>query len=467
MSARRLPLPALALLLTGLAPPAARAASAATPPRRTNVLFIAVDDLNCALGCYGHPLVKTPNIDRLASRGVRFEHAYCQYPLCNPSRTSFLSGRRPDVTKVLDNNTPPRTTLGKGAVFLPEYFKAQGYFTARVGKIAHGRFEHTVKWDVSEHAVKGEGDKKDKGEDGEALDLTWRATERRDEDEPDGRTARRVVQLLDKHKGGPFFLAAGFHKPHLPFVAPKKYFDLYPPERIALPKEPAGVRKGVPAVAFTHTKGDETMTDRQKRQAIAAYYACVSFIDAQVGVLLEAMDRLKLWDNTVVVFLSDHGFHLGEHGGLWRKMCLFEEATHVPLLIAAPGKKPGTSPRLAELLDLYPTLTDLCGLPAPAGLEGRSLKPLLDDPKRAWDRAVAYTIVARDRKKGEPLIGRTVRSERYRYTEWGDEKQAELYDHRGDPRELRNLANDVKHAAVLAQMRRHLQGRWKPAAAAK
>src|SRR5262249_42568317 len=279
---------------------------------------------------------------------------------------------------------------------------------------------------------------------------------------------RRIVQLLEKHKGKPFFLAAGFHKPHLPFVAPKKYFELYSPAKIALPKEPANVRKGVPAVAFTHTAGDDKMSDDYKRQAIAAYYACVSFMDAQVGVLLDALDKHKLWDSTVVVFFSDHGFHLAEHGGLWRKMTLFEESARVPLIIAAPGMKAkAASPRLAELLDLYPTLTDLCGVPAPKGLEGKSLKPLLQDPKAKWDRAAAYPIVNRaGKKKGGPAVGRAVRTERYRYTEWGGPKEAELYDLAKDPHEFKNLAKDPKHADTVARMRKLLLERWKPGTSA-
>jgi uncharacterized sulfatase len=439
-------------------------------PKR-NVLFIAVDDLNCAIGCYGHPIVKTPNIDRLAKRGVRFEHAYCQYPLCNPSRTSFLSGRLPDVTRIFDNNTPPRTTLGQEHVFLPEYFQKNGYFTARVGKIAHGRFEDAVQWNISESNAGKQAKKQARVEAQQqaegGIKLSWTATKNEDKDEQDGRTARRIVELLEQNKDKPFFLAAGFHKPHLPWVAPKKYFDLYPPEKITLPQEPADVRKNVPAVAFTRTAGDDDLTELDRKKAIAAYYACVSFMDAQVGVLLDAMDRLKLWDNTVVVFLSDHGFHLGEHGGLWRKMTLFEEATHVPMIFAVPGVKPGVSPRLVELLDLYPTLTDLCGLSMPKGLEGMSLRPLLDDPTRKWDRVVTYTVVGRGKGqagKGS-MLGRTVRSDRYRYTEWGSPKDAELYDHEKDPHELTNLAGKPEHALTVAVMRRLLKDRWKDAQA--
>src|SRR5262249_27246454 len=199
-------------------------AQTSEPSRKLNVLFIAVDDLNNSLGCYGHPVVKSPNIDRLAAKGLRFDRAYCQYPLCTPSRTSLLSGRRPDTTQIMDNNTPPRTHLGD-VVFLPEYFQKNGYYTARVGKVAHSRFEDVVKWDYSSGPGKKDKDKDEQevAQQEGGLKLTWTATTNKDEDEPDGRTARQIAKLLEQHKDQPFFLAAGFHKPHLPFVAPKKY----------------------------------------------------------------------------------------------------------------------------------------------------------------------------------------------------------------------------------------------------
>jgi uncharacterized sulfatase len=427
------------------------------PARKLNVLFIAVDDLNNSLGCYGHPVVQSPNIDKLAARGMRFDRAYCQYPLCNPSRTSLLSGRRPDTTQITDNTTPPRTHLGD-VVFLPEHFQKNGYYTARVGKIAHGRFEDAVKWDYSGGPARKD---KDKGEQEVVqqeggLKLTWTATNNKDEDEPDGRTARQIAKLLEQHQDQPFFLAAGFHKPHLPFVAPKKYFDLYPPEKITLPKEPPEHLKDIPPIARTHTAGDEKMTDLEKKQAIAAYYACTSFIDAQVSVLMEAMDRLKLWDNTIVVLWGDHGWHLSEHGGMWRKMSLFEESARVPLIVVTPGKKANvSSPRLVEFVDLYPTLCELCGLSTPKGMEGLSFVPLLDDPNRPWKKA-AYTTVRRGK-----VLGHTVRTERYRYIEWGDEKTAQLYDHDKDPHEYVNLINDPKHAEVVAALRKLLKDGWK------
>ena len=434
--------------------------------RKLNVLFIAVDDLNTRLGCYGDPVVKSPNIDRLAARGVRFDSAYCNYPLCNPSRTSLLSGRRPDTTKIHDNTTQPRTYLGD-TVFLPEYFKSHGYFTARVGKIAHGAFEHWVKWDISENARAGEAvaardrTQKDKaGRDrkgGEAMKLTWHPTDNPDEVEPDGHTARRIAKIIEEHKDQPFFVGAGFHKPHLPWVAPKKYFDMYPPAKIKLPYAPANDRDDIPPIALTRTAGDDQMTDADKQQAIAAYHACTTFTDAQIGVLLDTLDRLKLWDSTIVLLFGDHGWHLGEHLGLWRKMTLFEESDHAPLIVVAPGMEKGVaSKRLVEFVDIYPTLAELAGLPKPQGLEGLSLTPLLKDHNRPWKSAI-YTWVAR----GKDTLGQTMRTDRYRYTEWGNDQVIEVYDHDKDPKEFTNLARVPGNEKLVAELRQKMRAGWK------
>ncbi len=428
--------------------------------RRWNVLLVAVDDLNNRLGCYGDPVVRSPNIDRLAARGVRFDHAYCQYPLCNPSRTSLLSGRRPDTTRIYGNQTPPRTTLGDVA-FLPEHFRKHGYFTGRVGKIAHGAFEHAVSWDVSENASGRQASrpaalKKQQGEGG--IKLQWVPTDRRDEEEPDGRTARRIVELMEQNQNRPFFLGCGFHKPHLPWVAPKKYFDLYPPETIRLPPTPANDRDDIPPVALTRTAGDDALTELDRKQAVAAYHAATTFMDAQLGVVLEAVDRLKLWDRTVVLLFGDHGWHLNDHLGLWRKMTVFEESARAPLITAVPGRRAAVSPRLVEFVDIYPSLVELCGLAAPEGLEGSSFVPLLENPQRAWKKA-AFTQVQR----GRDTMGRSVRTDRYRYTEWSGGQGAELYDHQGDAHEFRNLARveDPKLAPVKEQMKRLLRDGWR------
>ncbi|MDQ3687889.1 MAG: sulfatase-like hydrolase/transferase, partial [Acidobacteriota bacterium] len=272
-----------------------------------------------------------------------------------------------------------------------------------------------------------------------------------DEDEQDGRVARRVAGLLRENKDKPFFIAAGLHKPHLPWVAPKKYFEMYPPSAIQLPKESPEDLKNKPAEALRYNRHDENLTEEGKRQAVAAYYASVSFMDAQVGVLLDAMDELKLWDSTVVVFFGDHGFHLGEHGGLWRKLTLFEESARAPLIVHAPDKGEGkTSNRLVEFVDFYPTLTELCGLPAPPGMEGTSFVPLLTDQTRPWKKAVFIQVPR----------GRNVRTETHSYTEWDEGRAVELYDHRFDPREYRNLADDPRHTGVRQEMQELLRGGW-------
>jgi iduronate 2-sulfatase len=439
----------------------------ADAPKRLNVLFIVSDDLNCQLGCYGNKVVQSPNIDRLASRGVRFERAYCNYPVCNASRTSFLSGRYPDTTGVFGNATQPRVRLGKEFQFLPEYFRANGYFTAGVGKIAHGAFPDSIKWDVFAEPARGIGDdedrpaakggkKKAKQQAGDApVPFAWQATGNRDEDEPDGKVARRIVKLLEERKDQPFFIAAGFHKPHVPHTAPRKYFDLYPLDRIALPQEPAGHTKDIPTIA-RNGKYFPDLADKQKKQIIAHYYAATTFMDAQVGLLLEALDRLKLWDNTVVVFLGDHGWHHGEHGGFWAKMSVLDESARAPLLVAAPGKKAGAvSSRVVEFVDVYPTLTALCGLKTPAGLEGASLVPLLDDPSAPGKKAV-FTVVRR-----AAGLGRAVRTETHTYILWPDGSE-QLYDHAQDPKEYVNLAKDPGAAGTLATMKQLLK-EWKAA----
>ncbi len=447
--------------------PAAAPLVSLAAPRRLNVLLIAVDDLNNRIACYGDPVVKTPNLDRLARRGVRFDRAYCNYPLCNPTRTSLLSGRRPETTRVFDNSTPPRTHLGD-IQFMPEYYKAQGYFTARVGKIAHGSYEHQLKWDISEsvagiplgqrggrrrdedHTRKGKGVSREGG-----FKLTWEPTNRTDDQEPDGATARRIVQLIEQNKSRNFFIGCGFHKPHLPWVAPRKYFDMYSLAGIKLPNTPANDRDDIPPIALTSTKGDSEMTDEQRRQAILAYHAATSFMDAQLGVVLDALDRNKLWDNTVVLLFGDHGWHLYDHLQLWRKMTVFEQAAHAPLMVWAPGKAAGAPcPRLVEYVDIFPTLTELSGVPQAPGMEGKSFAPLLDNPQRPWKRA-AYTMVSRGRQG----FGRSVRTERYRYTEWNEGKDGiELYDHEVDMNEWTNLAGSAKAAAQQRELQQLLRG---------
>ncbi len=405
---------------------------------KPNVLLIVLDDMNMNLGTYGHTLVKSPNIDRLASQGMRFDRAYCQFSLCNPSRASFMSGRRPETTGVLRNADPPRVKL-KDEAFLPEYFSRNGYFTAGVGKVMHDRVENAVKWDVFE----GPAQVGDLPAQKHCGGHWWCATDNKDEEERDGRVARRIIKLIEQNKDKPFFIAAGFSLPHSPWYAPRKYFDLYPLETIPLPEADT----------------DNQNTEENKRQSRASYFACVSFVDAQIGLIIDELERQSLADNTIIVFTSDHGFHLGEHG-IWDKRSLYEESARVPLIVFAPGKQGGaSSARIVELVDLFPTLAELCGLPTPDGMEGTSFVPLLTDPARAWKKA-AFTLTIKSKKS--PLY-RSVRTERYAYIEGAGTDPAELYDHQTDPAELKNLATDPAYRKTVAEMKRMLDEGWRKA----
>jgi uncharacterized sulfatase len=441
--------------------------------RKLNVLFVAVDDMNNDLGCYGHPFVRSPNINRLANMGVKFDRAYCQFPLCSPSRSSLLTGLRPSTTRVYNLTYHFRTGLPH-VVTLPQMFKNNGYYVARVGKIYHygnpgdigtSGLDDPPSW---HHVVNPAGRDKTVLESdiinytpkrglGNAMCLLS-DQKGKDEEHTDGKVAIEAIKLLEQHKDKPFFIAAGFYKPHTPYVAPSKYFDLYPMENIRLPELPQDHPKGIPAPALASTIPWPYLgvTRDQARECKQAYYAAVSFVDAQIGKLLETMDRLHLWDSTVVVFWSDHGYHLGEHG-LWMKQSLFEESARVPLVIVAPGAKGNGKPcpRTVEFVDLYPTLADLAGLAPPKNLEGASLKPLLDDPAREWHRP-AFTQVERG---GFP--GYSVRTERWRYVQWDDGRRGEqLYDHDADARELNNLAADPKYADVVGQMKSLVVKNW-------
>jgi iduronate 2-sulfatase len=438
-------------------PPAA-GVSAPGPRRRLNVLLILVDDLNVHVGAYGHD-VKTPNIDRLAARGRRFDRAYAQVAMCSPSRSSLLSGWRPERTDIWNNLTPVRQHLS-GARPLQEHFRASGYFAGRVGKIYEVSMSDQFDWDFDDTlAAPGDEPRRD---DDSVKGAWWVATSNDDAHEPDGERARRLAKLIEEHRDGPFFLAAGFSKPHLKWVAPKRYFDMYPPEAVRVLPEPADDLQDIPAIAIKNRPQERPgvplagreppgLIDdpRFRREAIAAYHASVSFVDAQIGVLLDTLDRLRLWDSTVVVLLGDHGFHLGEHHGLWRKDTLFEETVRTPLIVAAPQvQRPGEAARAeVELLDVYPTIVELAGVPRVAGVDGSSLLPLLLDPSQRI-RAGALSF----RKAKAPLLGVSVRTARYRYTEWPDGSE-ELYDHGSDPGETRNLARDPGAAAPLAELR--------------
>ena len=441
---------------------AGRSRSARGPKIKPNVLFIISDDLNTSLGCYGHPLVKTPHIDRLATRGVRFDLAYCQAPVCNPTRASCFSGLLPETIGVLDNKTSWPDRL-ENSQYMPRYFREQGYFTGTIGKVLdHGRVPKQPFWDleIPEWGKHPESSQiVEQGGVPSEISTYWAPLNVEDEATGDGDVARRATVALEQLSGKqqPFFLAVGFRRPHAPYAAPSRYFDQYPLESIALPQEPPGHLKSILPAA----KNGLIYNSARAIQTLRAYYACISFMDAQVGILLEMMDQLGLWENTIVVFVSDHGYHTGHHG-MWHKQTLFEQGARVPLIVAAPGKRGNVAcRRLVEILDLYPTLTDYCGLETPEALEGTSLVPLLEDPQRPWKPA-AVTIEGRIVKATgkRTVTGHSVRTERYRYTEWdGGQQGIELYDHATDPQEFVNLAQQSTHTETVSRLKTLLRTR--------
>lgn len=438
---------------------------------KKNVLFIIVDDLNADMSTYDHPLVKTPNLDGLAKRGVKFNKAYCQFPLCNPSRASMLNGLRPDTTQVFGNNTYFRNILPT-AITMPMFFKNNGYITGRFGKGFHGvksknkeikTIEDEPAWDQIVYPPKTHIYVKEKltdytpGRDIAATLNFLAADEIEDKDMlPDMELANETVKALEKVKDKPFFFLLGFHRPHSPYIAPEKYFDMYNLKDIKLPDEPEDDLNDVPPVALWTNPPYWNVNDPAKRkEVIRAYYACVSYMDDQMGKVLNALDRLDLTKNTVIVFVSDHGYNLSEHKQ-WMKQSLFEKCARVPMVIALPNAKVKgkVSEGIVEMVDLYKTVADACGLKAPAYIDGKSLMPLLNNPNAAWNYP-AYTQVAR---KG--LMGRSIRNQRYRYTEWGN-KGAELYDYTKDPKESNNLVKYPAYATVIAEMKQLLDKKIK------
>ena len=446
---------------------------------KPNVLFITVDDLNNDLGCYGHDLVRSPNIDKLAERGLRFDHAYCQYPVCNPSRSSFMTGLYPEQTGVLSNAGDFRKKF-PDVMTMPQWFKKHGYFAARVGKIYHYGVptqigtpgeDDKASWDktVNPRGIDRESHDKihtlQKGKFGGTL--SWLKIDSKDTEHTDGIGTTEAIKLMESHHpkktGKPFFLAMGFYRPHTPFVAPSRYFDLYPLDKIKPVMEKKGDREDIPPAPLADRPKQRELTLAQRKEIIQAYYASITFMDAQVGRLMDALDRLKLTDNTVIVFVSDHGYHLGHHG-LWQKSDLFEGSSRVPLIIVDPRReKQGSTDALTELVDLYPTLADLCGLPKPKHLAGTTLVPIMDDPTRGGKESALTVSLSRGQRndktlKGKKILGHTIRTPRYRYTEWGDGKYGiELYDYQKDPMEYTNLAKDAKSSEVVKRMKELLK----------
>jgi len=444
-------------LAFGLTPSVWAGAGATAPAARNiNVLLIIVDDLNVSLGCYGNPTVQTPNIDRLAARGVRFDRAYCQYPLCNPSRVSFLSGRRPETSGVYVLTTSARDAL-PAAVMLPQYFREHGYFTGGAGKVFHNaKVNDPQSWDFYED---GAGDdpqeqaalKARAGGDGRPA---WHVLDGDGSRTRDGLNAQTIALLMAEQNaaGKPFFLAAGFHKPHLPWTAPRRFFDLYPEGAIAVPPEPA--MRDIPAIAM-QTELTGFAQPASRIDAMRGYFACVSFMDHQVGLLLDQLDALDLWRNTVVVLLGDNGFHLGDHDGLWAKLSAFDAATRVPLIIAGAGVPAGHVVETpVELLDVYPTLLDLAGFPADPGLDGRSLVTPGPGAGAATPRLASSMVYHYDVAAKRDVLGRTVIAPQWRYTEWAEGAEGrELYWRADDPAEYHNRAADPALAGELLEGR--------------
>ncbi|HVW36533.1 MAG TPA: sulfatase, partial [Pirellulales bacterium] len=455
---------------------------------RPNILLICVDDLKPALGCYGDRLAKSPNIDRLAARGVRFELAYCNQAVCAPSRNNLLLGSRSTSLGVYSLGQNFRSAA-PGAVTMPQYFIEHGWRAEAVGKVfhtGHGNHDDRASWSVPTQIEKvveyldprnSAGGRLTREEAfftnqrlGEIQSLprgaAWEAAEVEDNAYADGRIADegiRRLQAASRRQGQPFFLAIGFVKPHLPLTAPKKYWDLHDPAAFALAlnqRDPEGApeyagKRGGEIVNYAPLSAESLQDAETQRTLIHAYYACVSFADAQVGRVIDELDRLKLADNTIIVLWGDHGWHLGDHG-YWTKHTNYEQANRIPLLIVAPGAaKPGAvSRQLAETVDLFPTLAELAGLPAPAGpqpIDGLSLAPVLREPEKTI-RDHAYHCYPRGER-----MGRAIRTARYRLVEWkqpgapADSAELELYDYQTDPGETKNLAST--RPEVVAELR--------------
>ena len=461
-----------------------------TGAEKMNVLFVAADDLRPALACAGDPYAKTPNIDKLAARGTVFTRAYCQQAVCSPSRSSLLTGRRPDTTKVYDLVTHFRKAL-PDVVTLPQHFKTNGYHAHGVGKIYHGGYDDAPSWSVPWEATKG----KNFGPDGQKVladlkakakaakedetrvrGLPFEAPDVADDYLNDGWTANRAIEILKARKGKaePFFLAVGLAKPHLPFVAPKKYWGMYDASKlpVAESSEPAkdapkfAPQFGGELRAYHDIPKTGAVPKDTARKLVHGYYAAVSYMDAQLGKVLDALKEQGFADNTVVILWGDHGWHLGDHG-IWCKHTNYELATRAALVMSAPNQKVKgkSTDGLVEFVDIYPTLADVCGLPKPDGVEGYSFAPLLDDPKAPW-KAAAFSQYPRGGKDTGPLMGYAVRTDRFRYVEWrkrdtADVVARELYDHKTDPNEDTNVATDPANKAVVDALAKQLAAGWK------
>jgi iduronate 2-sulfatase len=475
----------LLLALTGIVLGIPARGQAATPPAKYNVLFIISDDLTAtALSCYGNPIVKTPNIDALAARGTRFTRAYCNATYCGPSRASFLSGYYPHATGVL-GYTSPRPQIGSRATW-PQHFINAGYYSARVSKIYHmgvpggieeggdGR-EHDggngaddpASWTERfnspgpEWKAPGKGETLEGNPEGKKPVVggnTFVVVEADGDDlvHSDGKTAVKAVELIGKHKDQPFFLAVGFVRPHVPFVAPRKYFEPFLPyDKLTLPEKIPGDWDDIPKPGINYkTSVNMKMDIRRQKKALGGYYACVAYMDAQVGKVMAALKQANLDDKTIVIFTSDHGYHLGEHD-FWAKVSLHEESVAVPLIISVPGKKPAVCNSLTEMLDLYPTTARLCGLEIPARLQGKDISRMLDDPKYSV-RDTVFSVAPSSK-------GFLLREDRWAYIQYNEDASGgiELFDMVKDPKQYTNLATSPEHRKIVDGFKAKFAARMK------
>ena len=452
----------------------------AADAKKLNVLFIAVDDLRPEANASGSKLIKTPNLDRIAARGTTFDRAYCQQAVCSPSRSSLMTGRRPDATRVWDLETHFRKALPE-AVTVAQHFKNNGYFTQGMGKIFHGGYDDAPSWSVpwgtpkaptyaSAEAQKQQSDPANTNKKGKMKGPATESEDVPDDTYVDGKVARLAAETLGelKKKGQPFFLAVGMARPHLPFVAPKKYWDLYDPKAIYVPafqKIPEGTPEFVghnnsELKSYSDIPDVGPVDEATARHLRHGYYAAISYMDAQVGLVLDALEKQGLAQDTVIVLWGDHGWQLGEHG-LWHKHTNFEVAANAPLFISMPGQKAAgqKSASLAEFIDIYPTLADACGLPKPKDVDGVSLRPVLDDAA-AKVRPVAISQYPRT-DAGKSLMGYSIRDDRWRLTLWRNRADntihaTELYDEAKDPHETVNVATKPENAEVIARLTKHL-----------
>ena len=445
--------------------------------RRYNVLFVVVDDLRPELGCYGKRMIHSPNIDKFAKSGLLFNRAYCQQAVCSPSRTSVLTGLRPDSTRIYDLETHFRTTV-PWVVTLPQYFRQNGYYTVGLGKVFHQNFgfnavglEDIPSWNLpvwNPDGKSGRGYVKDENvETAKQNNGRGPATELADVPDnyyQDGMIADSAVQLLKKIKDQPFFLAIGFHKPHLPFTAPKKYWDLYNRDQIVIPD--TSLPQNAPRIALINygelrayegIPKNGPVSKEQAAELIHGYYACVSYMDAQFGRVMDELKSLGLDKNTLIVLWGDHGWKLGEYNN-WCKHDNFEVDTRVPLIVSTPGmrSKGKATYSLVELIDLYPTICEEAGLSLPAHLQGRSFSRVLQSPEKKFKETALSQYPRRD------IMGYSLRTPRFRFTSWQrnsdptQEVAVELYDHYKDPGEKKNVASAKEYAGTIISLRTKL-----------